>query len=65
MAVWNGKAPTKVCNIIDVLRVIAPKVIPVKKRAITSGTDNFFFLKKVYAVIKLKTPRIGMCGGAE
>ena len=63
-AVWNSRAPPKVCNASELERVVAPKVIPVKNAPITRGTVHLFVLKRLYAVIILKIPRTGMCGGA-
>jgi len=54
----------KVCNASELERVVAPKVIPTKKSPTTRGRAHFFILKRVYAVIRLKIPRTGMCGGA-
>ena len=63
-AVWNSIAPPKVCTAIELARVVAPKVIPVTNSPTTRGTVHLFILKRLYAVIKLKIPRTGMCRGA-
>ena len=44
--------------------MVAPKVIPVKKRISTKGKVHFCFLNKKYAVIMLKMPKTGIVGGA-
>ncbi len=61
---WNNRDPPKVCNSTEFKRVVAPKVIPVKKRKITKGKVHFIFLNKEYAVIMLKIPKTGRVGGA-
>ena len=63
-AMLNSMAPPKPCNVSELERVTAPKVIPVKNIPTARGTVHLYILKRLKAVIKLKIPRNGMCGGA-
>ena len=50
---WNSIAPPKVCTAIELARVIAPNVIPVKNITTARGTVNLVFLKRLYATGKI------------
>ncbi len=60
----NSMASPKLCSSSELERVVAPKVIPVTKSPTARGKVHLIFLKRLKAVIKLRIPRIGMCGGA-
>lgn len=57
-------APPNVCSVIELASVVNPKVIPTAKSPAARGKVHFFIVNIVYAVIKLRIPRTGMCGGA-
>jgi len=60
----NSIASPKACSASELESVVAPKVIPTRNSPTVRGGAHFFIVKTVYAVIRLKIPRTGMCGGA-